>query len=294
MTAGAAIASADGYDMDPTETFSLTFGDILRAAGLDPADVLAIRHAYRPDGIPSAAEANSAALLAYTREQTLAPGKIPSQPPPYWITFLPEARRRCRLVVVYENAGEVVGERTQVRRYFDLRPIPLFASLEQRLVIRWSPDMINWAKSGLQAASFPVVEISDPHELPFPGYDRVLLSYAELQALITERVYSPWRVALESVQGIYLITDTQSGRHYVGKADGSERILGRWRTYAQDGHGGNLALRDLKDADLRRPEQYQFSLLRVFGPHVPQSEVDAAEAHFKAALRSATFGLNRN
>ena len=32
---------------------------------------------------------------------------------------------------------------------------------------------------------------------------------------------------------------------YVGKADGLERILGRWTAYARGGHGGNIALRDL-------------------------------------------------
>jgi hypothetical protein len=41
------------------------------------------------------------------------------------------------------------------------------------------------------------------------------------------------------VQGIYLITDSSNGKQYVGKADGTERILGRWKNYASDGHGGN-------------------------------------------------------
>jgi hypothetical protein len=78
---------------------------------------------------------------------------------------------------------------------------------------------------------------------PFPGYDRVLIRRAEFQAVIDDSRFAAWRTALGSVQGIYLITDKITGKHYVGKADGGERILGRWMTYARDGHGGNVALR---------------------------------------------------
>ena len=62
---------------------------------------------------------------------------------------------------------------------------------------------------------------------------------------------------------------------------GGERILGRWSAYARDGHGGNVALRDLAGLD---PTHFQFSIQRVFGPSVPTAEVDVAEAHFKRAL----------
>jgi excinuclease UvrABC nuclease subunit len=54
--------------------------------------------------------------------------------------------------------------------------------------------------------------------------------------------------ALGSVQGVYLIADSSTGQLYVGKA---ERILGRWNAYAyayaRDGHGGNVALKELAE-----------------------------------------------
>lgn len=96
------------------------------------------------------------------------------------------------------------------------------------------------------------------------------------------------------MQGIYLIADTSTGQLYVGKADGGERILGRWSAYARDGHGGNLALRDLAGLDPKHARHFQFSLLRVFGPSVPMVEVDEAESHFKRALLTRLHGLNRN
>lgn len=48
-----------------------------------------------------------------------------------------------------------------------------------------------------------------------------------LQSLEGHR-YADWRAALSEVQGIYLIADSSNGKQYVGKADGGERILGRW------------------------------------------------------------------
>lgn len=100
--------------------------------------------------------------------------------------------------------------------------------------------------------------------------------------------------ALSSVQGIYLIADTSAGRLYVGKADGAERFLGRWSEYARNGHGGNAALRELATADARRREHFQFSILQVFSPGAPATQVDAAEAHFKRALLSRQFGMHLN
>ena len=121
--------------------------------------------------------------------------------------------------------------------------------------------------------------------------------------MITHHRHADWRVALSEVQGIYLITDTTNGRQYVGKADGAERILGRWMSYARDGHGGNVALRDLafsghsSDALKIRTDHarhFLFSILRVFGPSTSSTEVDAAESHYKRALMTREFGLNRN
>ncbi len=135
----------------------------------------------------------------------------------------------------------------------------------------------------------------------FPGFDNVVLTIHELGEMVTDHRYGDWRGALSEVQGIYLITDSSNGKQYVGKADGTERILGRWRTYASDGHGGNRALREIAQdsigaggAKTEHARHFVFSLLRVFGPSTSSSEVDAAESHYKKALMTREFGLNRN
>lgn len=97
--------------------------------------------------------------------------------------------------------------------------------------------------TGPAASAFKIVEIADPEAVAFPGFDQVLIDHAELQLVIDDPRYAAWRTALGAVQGIYLITDTSTGKHYIGKADGSERILQRWTAYARDGHGGTRASR---------------------------------------------------
>lgn len=89
---------------------------------------------------------------------------------------------------------------------------------------------------GATAADYPVVEIADAEPpVPFPGFNRLTLDFAQLQAVMREHRNAAWREALGSVAGIYLITDTLDGRQYVGKADGVDSIRQRWAAYAANG-----------------------------------------------------------
>lgn len=275
-------------------SWRLRFGDLLTAAGISTSDVLAIRHTYRPDGLVSPSVATPQSVLAYTRSQLITQSKIPAAPPRWWFIFMAEGGRQCRLAYVYENRGQLVADPAKNERVFDLVASDLACALQGQLVIEWSKDAVNWAKSGALAAQFEVVEIADHDAVPFPGFDKVLISYATLQRVAEEPRYSAWRVALASVKGIYLIVDTHNGKQYVGKADGADGVLGRWKAYAGDGHGGNAAMLKLVQQEATHPQRYQFSLLQVFGPTASSTEIDVAEAHYKRALLTQKFGLNQN
>jgi len=280
--------------IDPT--WKLSLGHVLEAAGIEPAATLVIRHTYSPNGLRGPDDVNPVSLLEYTRRQERRGSKFPKDPPALWLVFMRDGTggRRSRFVTAYENAGEVLEARTADWRYFDIRETDLLRSLQDRLVVEWSGDTINWAKPGNRAALFPVIEVADPEAVPFPGFDNLLLTFRELVTMTEDTRYAAWRTALGAVQGIYLVADTRTGQLYVGKADGVERILGRWSTYAKDGHGGNVALRELMKLDPAHSDHFVFSILRVFGPSTPTADVDAAEAHFKNALLTRRFGLNRN
>lgn len=269
---------------------TLTLGLILRSAGIDPASALVIRHAYVREHEDSGlagihADSSDEEILRYTSTQSSNPRRFPFSPPPIWVVFLREGGDRARLWSVLEYRGESGDSGT--RRTFDLAESGSMADLRRRLVIGWRSPRA-WRLTGTTAADYPVMEIADAEPIPFPGFDRLVLSHGQLQAVMREYRYASWRTALTSVIGIYLITDTRDGRHYVGKADGAESIRQRWGTYATNGHGGNVELRGLD------PTSFRFSLLRVFDPATPTREIDEAEGHFKRALDSRRHGLNRN
>lgn len=268
----------------------LTFHSIMVSAGLDPARVLAIRHAYiqepKASGLQGIhADSTDAEILFYTSRQSATPRRFPATPPGHWAVFIPEGGDRARLWAVVENRSEL--PRSGPLRAFELEISPHLEDLRKRLVIGWRPAR-RWWINGTTAADYPVAEIADAQPIPFPGFDRLILDYATLQAVMREHRYGAWRTALASVVGVYLITDTRDGRHYVGKADGGENIRQRWSVYAANGHGGNTELKNLD------PATFRFSLLRVFDPGTPTHEIDASESHFKRALDSRRFGLNRN
>ena len=290
-------ARLEAVTSPPSPAGDLSLGHILQAAGLaDLGEVIVLRHTIRPKDPASLRELSEQGVLAYTRIQTRKTNIFPKEPPPLWLVFVAEGERgtQSRFFTAYENRGELPDEGTTETRAYDLHPSPLLESLRNRLVIDWGAGAIRWAKRGANAAQLPVVEIADPTVVPFPGYGGVLLTFDELRKVVADRWYSPWRAALSAVQGIYAILDARTGQLYVGKADGGERILGRWTAYAQDGHGGNVALKELGVKDPAHKQDFMFSILRVFDPNAPTTEVNAAESHFKRALATRHFGLNRN
>lgn len=287
----------------------LTLGDLLAGIGAkyDPPirleDIRVIRHSFNtadPEALQGPEDLTEARVLEYTRSQDRSHRRFPAEPEQYWVLLVADGQRRSRLWGTLENRGEVLHERSSTNRFFDLRPNDFLAPLVNRLVIEWGNPR-TWNRSATSAANLPVLEIADRDKVPFPGFDRLLLTFHELGELVTSDRYADWRAALSEVQGIYLITDSSTGKQYVGKADGAEQILGRWTAYARDGHGGNRALRELADLSVGRGKaktdharNFVFSLLRVFGPSTPTWEVDAAESHYKKALMTGKFGLNRN
>jgi hypothetical protein len=128
----------------------------------------------------------------------------------------------------------------------------------------------------------------------FPGYNSVLLSYHMLKTLVRENNPS-WRAALSNVAGVYLITDTTSGKLYVGSAYGGKGIWQRWLDYAKNGHGGNKELRALLGKKgAKHASLFQFSLLEVCDLNSSEEDVIGRESHWKNVLLSREFGLNKN
>jgi hypothetical protein len=73
-----------------------------------------------------------------------------------------------------------------------------------------------------------------------------------------------WHGALANIKGVYLITDTTTGKHSVGSATGDDGLWQRWCSYTDNGHGGNKDLRKvLKEEGPEYKANFQYSILEI-------------------------------
>lgn len=106
---------------------------------------------------------------------------------------------------------------------------------------------------------------------------------------------STWFGALSNVKGVYLITDTDSGEHYVGSTVGNDGIWQRWSTYVANGHGGNKLIKKLlKEKGIEHINNFQYSILEIADSHASDDYIRKRETHWKNALKTKDYGLNAN
>ena len=130
----------------------------------------------------------------------------------------------------------------------------------------------------------------------FPGYDKVRLSYPQLEAVLNHGKRD-WIAALENQKAVYLITDKESGKMYVGSATSDYgMLLQRWRSYIANGHGGNKELIELverKGIDYIKTNFY-YSILENYNARVDDQVILERESWWKETLQTRIFGYNSN
>ena len=130
----------------------------------------------------------------------------------------------------------------------------------------------------------------------FPGYENVRLSYPLLKNIV-DRQLPGWVDALRNQKAVYLITDTKTGKLYVGSATSQTgMLLQRWSSYAADGHGGNVELRELvKQQGLDYvKENFQYSILENYNARMDDEYILKRESWWKETLCTRTHGYNKN
>jgi hypothetical protein len=130
---------------------------------------------------------------------------------------------------------------------------------------------------------------------PFPGHDRINHSLSDLQAVVS-KARADWRIALESMKGVYVIHDKETGQRYVGSAYGDTGIWQRWTTYADTLHGGNVGLKALLEE--KGDEYYRinmrFALLEYWSMRTDDAHVLQRESYWKDVLDARSLGHNQN
>ena len=79
---------------------------------------------------------------------------------------------------------------------------------------------------------------------------------------------------------------------YVGSAYGEHMILGRWQSYVNTYHGGNIGLKKLEIDHIK--QNFRYSILDIFKSTIDDKIIIARESWWKTILQTRKFGYNEN
>lgn len=130
----------------------------------------------------------------------------------------------------------------------------------------------------------------------FPGYDNVRLTFRQLEIVLHQNKRD-WTAALENQKAVYLITDTNNGKMYVGSATSNNgMLLQRWSSYVVNGHGGNKEFVELvtREGFDYVKMFFQYSILENYNAKVDDRIILKRESWWKETLKSRQFGYNSN
>ena len=207
----------------------------------------------------------------------------------YVVVFLAEDGTDSRLVGVYENKGKDPNKSKKLKlHYYDLVELLEFAFLKDRVIVDWGMHQHQWHQWWTNEKF--VVRIGgyvDNNVPVFDSYEDVMLNYSELKAIFDGNDEA-WINSLKSVNCIYAIVDKSKGRMYIGSTYGTSGIYGRWREYAQTGHGGNAELKT------QNPDNFQWIILEVLPLKIKSEKAIARENFYKEKFCTRKFGYNKN
>jgi hypothetical protein len=191
----------------------------------------------------------------------------------------------------------MVTERTDGRFEYKTELINVGKDLIGRLIIGFDKDFrASYLKLENHIDDLKINEIfKKQYKLdPFPGFENVNISYGLLTEIINENEQS-WKSALSNVKGVYLISDTKTGKFYVGSAYGNEAFWTRWKNYISTGHGGNVILKEIlgkNNGD--HAENFIFSILEIMKMNADDTYIINRENYWKNILLTRIFGYNKN
>ena len=199
----------------------------------------------------------------------------------------------------YENFGFKTfddGHQTYI-----LKQIDRFAHFIERLVIEYKKiqgpkqakiDITNIEK-------IPVISVLEKKFVqvnkPFEGYDKISLPFKELKTIINSNVDN-WRILLENINCIYAITDTLTGKIYIGSTYGYNGVWQRWSAYVNtNGHGGDVALKSLIENDPNYSNNFVFTVIESFFNRDGNAiYILERENYWKKVFGTRDFGNNKN
>ena len=208
----------------------------------------------------------------------------------YIVSFIGEEGNRSRFIGVFKVLDEENINKNEFR--YNMARVEGFEDLVERVIINWKTAIKwdQWIKNEME-----VIEIHPGlHYKQFTDYSDFILDFHELKEIVNNK-YSDWKKMLSITKGVYLISDTLSGKLYIGSAYGEDGIWGRWCNYvATNGHSNNKTLKEHIQLDNDYARHFQFSILMLLPRTVTANEAIKKERLFKNKLGTNSFGLNNN
>lgn len=276
----------------------LYLDEIIKMKGLDPKRILLIRHSKAHERFRLCYERNF--VKEYTQIQEDGFGKNYD----YWMVFISDKGTKAKYFATYEVTDvkpllkenipdgfpvPIMFDKTEDRQHI-LKDIHFLDDLKNRLVIDWGGSTISWYQKGSNKK-----EIVSIYSNEFPGYENTILSFHKLKDIVDNPfAHEDYVSALKNIYAVYLISNTKTGKLYVGSAYGELGLFGRWEEYVKTHHGGNKLLKKYLKTDPKGYENFQFSILQIFSRNTKDDIVINAEGLFKDKLLSKEFGYNDN
>ena len=215
----------------------------------------------------------------------------------YMVIFLGEKGTTCRFVGVYEIMGRKPKPNKDDEEILELRRIPEFSFLEEKVVIEWGANANAWRQYYYNQKEVIRIEeglTKTNGTLVFKSYLDVILNFDQLKRVMKDE---EWQQKLKQVNCVYLIVDKSTGKKYIGSTYNKEGIYGRWIDYAKDGHGGNVELAALVKKQPNYHEvNFQWTILVTLDYFITQQEAIDKEDLWKRKLmtRTKSLGYNKN
>lgn len=187
---------------------------------------------------------------------------------------------------------------TDLEKYlmYNIEECSEFSKYNGRIIIDWGRGTINWH---IRKSDLPVIEILKEQQRnieSFTSYENVNLPFDKLNEIVLmPSIYADWINALSAINAIYVITNTENGKLYVGSSYGwTDGLLGRWSNYAKTKHGGNELLIKLLEECPQRYKEFQYSILQILPKSITQEMAVDAENKWKEKLCTRKHGYNKN
>ena len=216
----------------------------------------------------------------------------------YIVYFIGEEGITSRFLGVYKNNG-VIAElglyKGEELVKFDFQELSGFELVKERIVIDWKSPVM-WHQ--YYENEMKVVRIdrglTENHIPVFKSFEDVVLDYNQLKRIF-ETNNAEWKSKLESCNGIYMILDKKCGRQYVGSTYNRDGIWGRWKQYAETGHGGDKDLKPLLADDSNYASKYfQWCILETLPLKILDEHAIDRESLYKRKFGTREFGYNNN